>query len=139
MHNWRGWWWYTNKRKRFWRSLKPFGYRDRLCCPKWITISGKRWLRQFPFTLVLLPPPSNTSLATLCFPYRKGALKELFITSFHLTKSFLPKIEIFCIRESRLYFATDYYDTRLLRNENEEPDEHHRHLTTIIVYKECRL
>ena len=37
--------------ERFWRSLKPIGYRDRLCCPKWITISGTCWFRQFPFSL----------------------------------------------------------------------------------------
>ena len=54
--------------ERFWRSLKPMGYRDRLCCPKWITICGKCWLRQFPFTLVQLPPPSyRLQCSTLCF------------------------------------------------------------------------
>ena len=59
--NRRGWWCYRSKWERFWRSLKPIGYRDQLCCPKWINISGKCWLRQFPFPLVQLPPPSNMS------------------------------------------------------------------------------
>ena len=45
-----------------------------ISCPgqKWITISGMHWLRQIPFSLVLLPPPSRfvTSLALLSMPAR---------------------------------------------------------------------
>jgi hypothetical protein len=47
------------------RSLKPIGYRDRLCLQKWITISSKRWLRQFPFSLVLNHHYQLLSLAIL--------------------------------------------------------------------------
>ena len=56
-HNWWGRWWYRNKGKRFQQSLKPIGYRDRLCAfQKQITISSKCLLRQIPFSFVLLPP-----------------------------------------------------------------------------------
>ena len=70
---------------KIYAEFETIGYRDRLCWPKWITISGKPWLRQFPFTLVQLPPPSNASHLTylltryIMFEILLDSIKMLYI------------------------------------------------------------
>ena len=60
VYNTPGWWWYQKKRKGNCQSQRLPDIVIHFWQTEPITISGKRWLRQFPSPLLLLPQSSSS-------------------------------------------------------------------------------